>query len=46
MPVDENNKLNISPAVGLVDMKKYGDWLTGQGTLIEFVAPSSSYVCY
>jgi hypothetical protein len=34
-----------SPAVGLVDMKKYGDWLAGQGVAIKFVPPSSSYVC-
>jgi RHS repeat-associated protein len=35
-----------SPAVGLVDMKKYGDWLTSQGVKVQVVAPSSSYVCY
>ena len=36
---------DISPAVGLVDMKKYGDWLASQGVAIKFVTPSSSYVC-
>jgi hypothetical protein len=25
-----------SPAVGLVDMKRYGDWLAGQGAAIQF----------
>lgn len=34
-----------SPAVGLVDMQKYNDWLVGQGINISYVSPPSTQVC-
>ncbi|HEX8886477.1 MAG TPA: DUF2235 domain-containing protein, partial [Noviherbaspirillum sp.] len=34
-----------SPAVGLVDMQKYNDWLVGQGINISHELPSSSQPC-
>ena len=34
-----------SPAVGLVDMQKYNDWLAGQGINISYTSPSSTQLC-
>jgi hypothetical protein len=34
-----------SPAVGLVDMQKYNDWLAGQGVNISYASPSSTERC-
>ncbi len=34
-----------SPAGGLVDMKKYGEWLTTQGISINFVIPQTTALC-
>nr|WP_217345919.1 hypothetical protein [Noviherbaspirillum sp. L7-7A]MBV0880271.1 hypothetical protein [Noviherbaspirillum sp. L7-7A] len=34
-----------SPAVGLVDMQKYNDWLVGQGINISYAPTSSTQRC-
>jgi uncharacterized protein (DUF2235 family) len=34
-----------SPAVGLVDMQKYNDWLAGQGLNISYASLSSTQLC-
>ena len=34
-----------SPAVGLIDMQKYNDWLAGQGVNMKYISPSSTQLC-
>jgi hypothetical protein len=34
-----------SPAVGLVDMQMYNDWIAGQGINVKYTLPSSSQLC-
>jgi RHS repeat-associated protein len=34
-----------SPAVGLVDMQKYNEWLVGQGINIRYAPPSATQLC-
>ena len=33
---------STSPAVGVVDMQKYGDWLAGQGVAMKYASASSN----
>ncbi len=36
---------STSPAVGVVDMQKYGDWLAGQGVAMKYLSASANQPC-